>query len=502
MKKNVAILLFVLQIFLLFIFENIYSLFKELEQREVVNIKEKSDLTAEILVKRGKNNLVAIKDQSYFDDIKFKNRVTPSSVVMVIDGEEFYIIARSVAGERGAVFRKRITSDSLNSIRRLNKILFGLIIVIGIFMIFTGIYLVYLFKKSKGDIKMGHIPPLQDYLKELRNSEIALKGIVQQQQISAAQKEELNKNIINNINAAIIFINRSGRVDIFNPAAEKMFHQSFAHAKNNELRKILHRFTEIADFVEKYHGERRSSEITVGPRIFRIDLLPIPQMGGLIMARDITDEKMREEIDLKNKNFVMLGEMTAFLTHEVRNSLGVILGYTKTIKSDSPKMRKINDEVQFLDVMMESFLSFARPMPVEDRQTVDLNGLLDQLSKESEIPFRVSGSGQRAYLKADPALLKSAFLNLILNAQEAKADAIDLEITESEHLELIFRDNGTGIDENIREKIWFPFFTTKEKGTGMGLAVVRKIITTLRGDISLLNSDQTGTTFKIIFYNN
>jgi signal transduction histidine kinase len=500
MKKSIAILLFVIQILLVFVFENIYSIFKQLEKQEMATIQAKADLMAELIIERFKTDPGAINNQGYFDDIQTKYRLQPSASVMVIDGQEFYIIAKAMEGNRGATFRKKIISTSLDSIRRLNKIFFGMTIVIGIFLIFTGFYLVYLFKKFKDDVKLGQIPPLQDYLKELKNSEIALKGIVQQQQISAAQKEELNKNIINNINAAIILINASSRVDIFTPAAGKMFNQSFAHAKNNELKKVLHQFPEIPDFVEQHRGQKRSSEITAGKQIFRIDLLPVPQIGELLMIKDITEEKMREEINLKNKNFAMLGEMTAFLTHEVRNSLGVILGYTKTIRSDSQKMQKVNNEIRHLSTMMESFMNFARPMEVKKREPVHLIDLLNQLSRERDIPIKVNSQQQDIGLETDPALLKSAFLNLVLNAREAGAGAIEVHIKEDEHLKLWFKDDGGGIDENIREKIWFPFFTTKEKGTGMGLAIVRKIITTLRGDIILEKSDPTGTTFKITFY--
>ncbi|MFC2155624.1 ATP-binding protein, partial [Acidobacteriota bacterium] len=58
-----------------------------------------------------------------------------------------------------------------------------------------------------------------------------------------------------------------------------------------------------------------------------------------------------------------------------------------------------------------------------------------------------------------------------------------------------------GIDDKIKEKIWYPFFTNKKKGTGMGLAIIRKIVNSLNGDISLVESGSRGSTFKITFYN-
>ena len=67
-------------------------------------------------------------------------------------------------------------------------------------------------------------------------------------------------------------------------------------------------------------------------------------------------------------------------------------------------------------------------------------------------------------------------------------------------MEILWQDNGKGIDHQLKEKIWYPFFTTKEKGTGMGLAIIRKVVNALNGEITLLETSPEETTFKIIFY--
>ena len=75
-------------------------------------------------------------------------------------------------------------------------------------------------------------------------------------------------------------------------------------------------------------------------------------IGTLLIFDDITDEKKREAIIQKNRNFIMLGEMAAFLVHEVRNSLGVIFGYTRTIDKEVEKIEKVNKEIIFLTEMI------------------------------------------------------------------------------------------------------------------------------------------------------
>jgi signal transduction histidine kinase len=439
MKKTTIIFMLVIQIVLLFVFHNIQSLFKEIEDVDITKIRNPYKFT---------------------EDIK-----------------------------------------------QIRKVFSTLAIVMGLLVIITGFYLVILFKKSRTKPERDAIPPLQDYLLELKGSETQLKHLVEEQRVHVATKEELNKSIINNINSAVIFINGVGRIDIFNTVAEQLFSQSFAHAKNNLPAKILSRYPEIVEFVENHEGVKISKEITANEQIFFVDLNPIENIGQLLLIKDITEEKKREEIEQRNENFVMLGEMAAFLAHEIKNSLGVIYGYTKTIKGDEEKTGKVNKEVNFLTAMMESFLSFSRPVRVDMEETIDLVDLFDKIAAERDIEIEINPDlGEAAMsVNSDPALIRSVFSNLLLNSREAGADKVEVifkpfKDDQAKNLEIILKDNGRGIDEKIIEKIWYPFFTTKDKGTGMGLAIIRKIITTLNGDISLEASGPRGTTFKIIFY--
>jgi len=427
MKKTTVVLLLVIQIALLFIFQNLYSLFKGYEEVGIIN----QDLL-------------------------------------------------------------------MDNFHKLKKIFSGLSIITGLLLVGTGFYLVYLFKKSKDKPDYKSIPLLQDYLLQLKNSESQLKDIVETQQEKVVQKEELNKNIINNINAAIVFLDPSGRIEIFNAVAETLFSQSYANAKNNILSKTLPGFPEIVEFIDLRKDKKISREIKSKEKIFWVHLNPINKIGMLIIIRDITEEKKREEIDRRNSNFIMLGEMTAFLAHEVKNSLGVVYGYASTLKSEKEKAEKINKEIRFLTNMMESFLSFSKPVTIDKKQEMDLVSLLKKIADEKEVSIEVTD--KHVTVENDAVLIHSIFSNLILNSKEAGADRIKITFKKGKNIEIFLEDNGKGIDPKIREKIWYPFFTTKEKGTGMGLASIRKIINSLNGDIHLKSTDSSGTSFKIIFY--
>ncbi len=388
----------------------------------------------------------------------------------------------------------------MDNIKKIKSMFFILFIITSLFFLGSTFYLSAQFRKFKSKPEAGGIPPLQDYLRELKDSETELKTLLEQQQAHVLEKEELNKTIINNINSAVIFLNRAGRIDIFNTVAQQLFSRSYVIAKNNLPEKVLEKYPGILRFLDENEDREASKEITCGDQVFRADLNPLENIGQLLMVKDITEEKKKEEIHRQNQNFIMLGEMTAFLAHEVRNSLGVIYGYSKTIDTNRDKIEKVNKEIHFLSDMMERFLNFSRPIEVQKKLEIDLVDLLGAISRENELALETDQ--EKVLLESDAALLRPVFSNLCINSKEAGADRLKVSIKrkKNKNLEILLTDNGKGIAPEVKEKIWYPFFTTKEKGTGMGLAVIRKIVNTLKGEISLHETGPGGTTFKIVFY--
>lgn len=96
-------------------------------------------------------------------------------------------------------------------------------------------------------------------------------------------------------------------------------------------------------------------------------------------------------------------------------------------------------------------------------------------------------------------LLNVIFSNLALNAGQAGAHRLQVEFPADENTLIMVSDDGPGIPAAVRDKIWLPFFSTRDKGTGMGLATVKKLVSALNGDIQLLES-KSGAVFRIVFY--
>jgi signal transduction histidine kinase len=390
------------------------------------------------------------------------------------------------------------------NVQKMAKMFSSLSIAIGVLILGTGFYLGMQFKKPKLKEAVYNMPPLQDYLVQLKGSETKLKDLVEQQQVDVTEKEELTKSIINNINAAVIFVNSSSQIDIFNPVAQELFSRSYVLAKNGLLTKTLEEFPAIVDFVERHEDKEISGEVSENERIFAIDLNPIENIGQLIFIREVTEEKRREEFDRRNGNFIMLGEMAAFLAHEVRNSLSVMYGYTGTIKGEKEKTKaeKVNKEINHLSAMMDSFLNFSKPLKKSKAEAVDLVELVNGAAEETGVTVEREDGLSEVKLEGDPAMIRAIFSNLFINANEAGADrvVVQFEKLRDNTLELTLADNGSGIEEDIKDKIWYPFFTTKSKGTGMGLAMIRKIMTSLNGEIQLMDTGSEGTTFLLTFY--
>jgi len=435
MRKSLIVLLLIIQIILIFLFTNVNSLLNEVEKTE----QHKIDL---------KNGM---------------------------------------------------SEKSFEVIKIVNDIFSYLVIILAVFFLFTGGFLVYSLSAKKNKTKAPDIPQLQNYLFQLKDNEVQLKDLVEKQQQKVLSSDELSRNIINSMDVALILINKSKKIEIFNKRAEQIFNITFALAKNNDFSLVLSKYKEIIETV--YNNIEKNiefSEIPSNNRFFKVELIQIADIGTLIIIDDITEDKKRETIIQKNRNFIMLGEMTTFLVHEVRNSLGVIFGYTRTIDKEVSKIEKVNKEIIFLTDMMERFLSFSKPLKEEKKTEIDINEIISDLSDKYNVD--IVQSGIKASIRADVIKLESIFSNIIKNAIDASATKIEINIERKNNLSLIIKDNGRGIDKSIINNIWLPFFTTKSKGTGMGLALVKKFLYHLDGDIVIIESNDKGTIFKIELY--
>ena len=244
-------------------------------------------------------------------------------------------------------------------------------------------------------------------------------------------------------------------------------------------------------------------------------LRQIVKQAGVILERRQEEQRRLEGQLHQSERLAALGEMTAGVAHEVRNPLGIISSTAELLRDRlaryEPKNRLaqiIVEESNRLNEKVTEFLDFARPR-VPNLRPCDLeatlNRSLELLAPEID---RLGITVTREYqlngrvLMVDQDLLYQAFLNILLNAIQAMPQGGHLTVSTTpgphgQGGQIRFQDDGEGIEPEALNKILNPFFTTKEKGSGLGLPIVKSIIEAHQGSLEISSAAGAGTTITI-----
>ncbi|MEK7286335.1 MAG: ATP-binding protein [Nitrospirota bacterium] len=226
---------------------------------------------------------------------------------------------------------------------------------------------------------------------------------------------------------------------------------------------------------------------------------------------------LQEQLEMK-KRLVLMGEMSAFIAHEFRNYMGTILGFASMLskefqptQSGAAMTAAIIRELSTMEQLITDLLSYGKNLflTLTDTPITPLiEELLDAFGHDLDKNLRIEFVTVLEVCNAnmDPTLMKQALSNLIRNGIEAmtseeEIDSRILTVTAGyrtdRFLEIKVSNTGRGIPMDQQEKIFLPFFTTKEKGSGLGLALVQKIILAHNGTVSMESTKEKGTTFII-----
>jgi signal transduction histidine kinase len=237
--------------------------------------------------------------------------------------------------------------------------------------------------------------------------------------------------------------------------------------------------------------------------------------GALCLLSDLTElTLLQKQIQLK-ENLAALGELSAGIAHEFKNALATISGYAQMIRGETSPHEvaehaaQILQQTRALTHVVTEFLKFARPLDVAAEE-VTLRPLVERAVaevQESVPQVTVSVEGEFAEVSGDEPLLRQAVLNLARNAAEAAGgQAHPGQVTVTGSVEqstghavqrISVTDNGPGISANDLPRIFLPFYTTKASGTGLGLAVVQKIVVQHGGSVEARNRPEGGAEFIV-----
>jgi len=370
---------------------------------------------------------------------------------------------------------------------------------------------------------------LQGLIKNLKDKEQQLESLRLQERDRADDSLALSANIIQSISSGVFTFDRGGRVVNMNLPASTVMRRSPEEVVGLDYRDLFagyEAFREIirASLEDGCFFSREEIEIERGPgdvRFLGVSASPLRSrddevIGAICLFTDLTEiRRLQDQVRLK-ENLARLGEMSAGIAHEFRNGLAAIQGYAQLV-SRNPDDGKAGEyageilkETRTLGTVVSDFLAFARPTALRTER-VELRGLLEECldevtSPEGDEALSITLEGEFPAVDGDETLLRQALSNLLRNARQAVLAARDeggeVRVAGSEGsggtVRIEVRDNGTGIEEQHLERVFLPFFTTREDGTGLGLALVQKIILSHNGSIDVTSRSGEGTTFTVV----
>ncbi len=351
------------------------------------------------------------------------------------------------------------------------------------------------------------------------------------------------RHLFLSMTCGILVADTQGKLLFANPPAGKILEIDPSGGEGRSLAVVLRRHPTLRQVLNEAPGlhtlpnrvetEIRSSrgrKKTIGftATVLRSDTgVPI---GSALFFKDLTQIEKREERDRLRDRLAALGQMAAGMAHEIRNPLAAIQVTTtllcRNLNEDGESIRlleKIQREVRRLDHTLVECLDYVRPLV----PTFKMGSLLEVVEEsiqdvrpefpDSEVRISLGFEPSLPPLRMDRAMLRQVFQNILRNALEAMgregnllvSASIDTDGTDpnrpnpssrgDRYLKVTFHDDGPGIPAEIHEKLFYPFFTTKKSGSGLGLAVARKIVEIHGGLVDLETEPGRGTSFIFLF---
>lgn len=385
--------------------------------------------------------------------------------------------------------------------------------------------------KSGQDETQFVLETFQGVVAQLRAQQKELERLGAAATRRAVSAEQFSHRVVASLPSGLLAFDSNGRATVVNEPARSLLafdtepageHYERLLGRSPELTNLVSRCLTTGETFKREEVESHSD----GGRVRRlgVTVAPVASLAGvegvLCMLTDLTEVAELREAVARKRNLESLGEMSAGLAHEFKNALATLHGYAQLLQnaniSESARGAAIVEllqEVRGLSEMVTSFLNFARPRPL-DFAVVSLDEVLAQCASELQALYeerRISLdiAGEFPSVRADERMLRQAILNLLRNAAEAvHEEASKRRVTVRGEIEggnyegarrarIDIADSGTGINDADLRSIFIPFFTTKDKGHGVGLALAHRVVTDHGGTLSASNAETGGAIFTL-----
>jgi PAS domain S-box-containing protein len=345
-----------------------------------------------------------------------------------------------------------------------------------------------------------------------------------------ATENERLEGVLDSLVSGIMVADAEHRLILTNKMAERLLPISTGDQDERPIWEAI-RDQDISRFLQgvlqsqdKVSDKEFAIQTAGAPKLLRCNIIPLVRegmvQGNVFLAEDITERKSKEARLRRAESLAALTTLTAGVAHEIKNPLGSIgihiqliqralrNGGDMDVDAVEHDLEVITEEVERLNRIVVDFLFAVRPMNVE-LEDQDLNRVLHELLQfmqyeleENSVRVVERYAEGLPKISLDERLMKQAILNVVKNAISAMPDGGELVVSTSvrgDEVVLRIRDTGTGIPDDLLDKIFEPYFTTKDFGSGLGLTLVYKIVKEHFGEISVSSKEGEGTTFELSF---
>ena len=369
----------------------------------------------------------------------------------------------------------------------------------------------------------------ESVIHRLRHQEQQLEILRRAESDRAQKSESISAAVLANLSSGVLLFNADGLVQQANDSAHAILDLPAPngwHARDvfrgvKQVRRengdvagpalflaqaidsALHEGASFRRLEVDYHCDR-------GDRVLGLTISPVRRPEGILGAAclisDLTEVTLLQQDMRMRENLAALGEISAGLATQFQKSLAIVSSFAQklTMEDDMAAVRqhafRITAETKKMGRTLDDFREFTEPDAAGNEQ-VELRSLLEDCARQCKVQLVATNFDDSLFLYGDPTILRHTFLNLLRNSAEAARNGRPVRIevstkTEGDQTRIMLRDDGVGIKPENLPKVCSPFFTTKPEGTGLGLALVNRVVTQLGGKIEV-SSDTSGTTFTL-----
>lgn len=335
--------------------------------------------------------------------------------------------------------------------------------------------------------------------------------------------------LLETMDNAVISVDNKGNIKTFNRKSEEIFGKKKKEVLNKDCQEVLNLNINGKCLLKECLLEKKNitQEIILEEEGLKKKILDLNTSfltdesgeitGVVVVIRDVTEIKDLNEEVARHKRLVALGKLSAGIAHEIRNPLSSIRGLAQFVfnsfsKTDERKedLNTIIQEVDRLNKLVIQVLDFAK-FKKPNLTFFSLNDLIRKIAelfkleiKDKQIKFNLELSPDISQIQADEDQIRQILMNVIINAIQAIPKKGEIKIKTEKALlrgasaiKFIIEDSGIGIPEKDFNQIFDPFFSTKEKGSGLGLSIVYKLVEAHQGEIKVESKEGEGTKFVI-----